>query len=1188
MRRAIWLASAVVGMALSYGQAAYGAAASFTSLIATPYPTFQPFPPGATPGPIMLGGNQYDVAGTVVRFQMTLQFTAPAGGYTFSVASDYNQLGTATVDIGTVWQGIQLYADQTHYNPALGVFPPNPLPGAVSAGTVFSVNYYRDWVVNDGVQTVLNGASWVGHFDQNGTVINTNDPAAPIQPQPPLFYVDTSIPAIVNVEANPNPFYTDVASIGSTVRSANSQCTTIQYGVTENCLVSGLVQNSAGSTVKVLAPHLASGTFNTVVWDGTGWNAPGVLPDDGHVYGDDTYSILLAPWRRDTNGTMYNPGTVTSGQVVMTSAQCVLSNLTVNPSTITLTGATNQQLTVISANAYLLAKQSTPTYQRTAPLANLNFDAPCLSGNDPFAKAWAHFHADVISPSGQVEGAFGDDLGANVDSDAVYIQDGTTASCFPPPPVTAPTPDGNQTNDLDMAFAWGPLTAPNYAYPLPPAGVSPTPGAGTGMVQMSFLWYANSGPPPSAGQHEVRVRYTLAGKKYVNSSTTGFSYHADVDYARGLLLTSNPMQAPVSIVVPTPAGGDNTPPQVVNHYPSGSIPANGFSNSSPAWVQITDADGVSNINLSLSTSSITVVYNPGSNQVAVPGTGDNNGTDTVRFRPAANYNPLPGPYGITGIAYDVGGNQTPYSFTFTVQDNQPPIGDGFTFHGSIPFSVQQLALITGPTPIYQYNPAAYSSNYFSGFDFSGNDGSFGTGISFPTGTTTPGVNNSYALVTDRCTGLPAPIGNPTFAPIAGSVSTEMKMSYAFPTPLPATTFGYNVDVYWWDNDVPQNVSHYTVGVGLNPAPQTCINMGGAPVVCATIACSVNGTPVFATPSIPDNAYIILTGNLTSNSGPLGVGTVTTAPFPTGTPFGPYTNWVGPILDVTPGAATFSGSGAITVRAHWSPNDQATAVAMGANPSSFQLVGFNGTSWQPLGVSERGQNNNGQVSGTYCADFWMDTVEPASGPLHTKYAIVFSAPTPTFTVSPTSTPSPSLTATSTVTATLDLSATPTFTFTGTITGTFTYSATITNTFTFTATPTATASFTPTFTLPAGQTTLQSSHFFDPRVAPAAIYPFERWEMPTQVKVTIYNVNGDVMRAQSNTEAINPLSLTGQTYNFWQFNWDGRNDSGEYVKNGLYIIVFDGQVQNQNPMSGTPTSSATHEIRKRLVAVLRSGQ
>lgn len=186
----------------------------------------------------------------------------------------------------------------------------------------------------------------------------------------------------------------------------------------------------------------------------------------------------------------------------------------------------------------------------------------------------------------------------------------------------------------------------------------------------------------------------------------------------------------------------------------------------------------------------------------------------------------------------------------------------------------------------------------------------------------------------------------------------------------------------------------------------------------------------------------------------------------------------------------------------------------------------------------------------------------------------NTPTATFSNSPTQTPSFTPTDTPTDTATLTASATPTDSFTATptvtptntatITDTATPTSTFTNSFTATSTatttptrtPTSTSTFTNTPTLSPTPTNLITStptpdvplyldsNLFNPANG-GSLGMDLRVDKVGQVKVMVFNMAGD---------KVTTLSDQYRDPGNYRLSWNGHNQSGDLVGNGVYIVLI----------------------------------
>ncbi|MEW6516343.1 MAG: FlgD immunoglobulin-like domain containing protein [candidate division FCPU426 bacterium] len=164
----------------------------------------------------------------------------------------------------------------------------------------------------------------------------------------------------------------------------------------------------------------------------------------------------------------------------------------------------------------------------------------------------------------------------------------------------------------------------------------------------------------------------------------------------------------------------------------------------------------------------------------------------------------------------------------------------------------------------------------------------------------------------------------------------------------------------------------------------------------------------------------------------------------------------------------------------------------------------------------------------------------------------ATPTDTPTDTPTFTATPTITETYTITSTFTI--TPTYTITPTFTSTFTITPTPTITLTVTHSPT----ITPTFTIsPTSTVTPTATEAFNLRVSVNhnSFNPMEGQTLEVQnlttlhgeVTVRVYSQSGTLVRELAKEQTL----VRGMVP-----IWDGRNDRGEVVASGVYVVVVSG--------------------------------
>lgn len=214
-----------------------------------------------------------------------------------------------------------------------------------------------------------------------------------------------------------------------------------------------------------------------------------------------------------------------------------------------------------------------------------------------------------------------------------------------------------------------------------------------------------------------------------------------------------------------------------------------------------------------------------------------------------------------------------------------------------------------------------------------------------------------------------------------------------------------------------------------------------------------------------------------------------------------------------------------------------------NRNQIYVKYFNGQGWEQLGG---GLNVNQQTDAAAPSVAFIGEAPLVAWQEDYIYAKCFF--TPTFTVTstetPTFTPTPTVTRTATATRTPTITPTPTVTATSTISPTCTRTPKSTRTATATETPYFTATATPVWLLP------KTVKIFHSRINPrraelARIYWHQPETGPTTVK--IYNMRGEWVA----TLADQRVFPGGQVQ---QVNWDGRNDTGQIVANGIYVVLI----------------------------------
>ena len=158
-----------------------------------------------------------------------------------------------------------------------------------------------------------------------------------------------------------------------------------------------------------------------------------------------------------------------------------------------------------------------------------------------------------------------------------------------------------------------------------------------------------------------------------------------------------------------------------------------------------------------------------------------------------------------------------------------------------------------------------------------------------------------------------------------------------------------------------------------------------------------------------------------------------------------------------------------------------------------------------------------------------------------------APTPTVTVSATTSPTRTVTPTATVSA--SLTPTPTATATPTCSGTHTVTATITQTGTVPPSVTITATVTHTSAPPEEEDLFINRNIFNPDAGGTVEI---RWSDlgPGKVSLVIYNTAGELVK-RLRGGGIHAAGVSETA------TWDGRNEKGDLVASGVYIVYLEGR-------------------------------
>ena len=108
------------------------------------------------------------------------------------------------------------------------------------------------------------------------------------------------------------------------------------------------------------------------------------------------------------------------------------------------------------------------------------------------------------------------------------------------------------------------------------------------------------------------------------------------------------------------------------------------------------------------------------------------------------------------------------------------------------------------------------------------------------------------------------------------------------------------------------------------------------------------------------------------------------------------------------------------------------------------------------------------------------------------------------------------------------------------------STHTGTFTWTPTPTPTLTQTPTYTItPTPHLSIQlSQNFFSPVGQTLEILGLA--EASGRIRIDVYNLVGEKVRHVADWSATEGLPF--------RYGWDGRNHAGQYVGNGVYVIMM----------------------------------
>ncbi|HVZ80537.1 MAG TPA: FlgD immunoglobulin-like domain containing protein [bacterium] len=299
----------------------------------------------------------------------------------------------------------------------------------------------------------------------------------------------------------------------------------------------------------------------------------------------------------------------------------------------------------------------------------------------------------------------------------------------------------------------------------------------------------------------------------------------------------------------------------------------------------------------------------------------------------------------------------------------------------------------------------------------------------------------------------------------------------------------------------------------------------------TASSTYTHTPIFtSTPTATPSR----TGTNTATSTPTDTATYTPSNTPTNSPTATPSR-----TPTSTATATNSATATATRTATATTTDTATRTATNTATDSMTATPSLTASASPTPTATRTATSTPTVTLTYTA-----TRTPTDSMTATPSLTASASPTPTATRTATSTATVTLTYTATRTPTDSMTATPSPTATASPTPTATRTPTLTPT--ITNTPTITDTFTPTGSVTSTPTPdaalYLDANFFDP--TKGSLGMDVRVDQAGNCKVLVFNIAGQQVLKLADQD------LAAGNYRFY---WDGTNEPGAVVGNGVYFVL-----------------------------------
>jgi flagellar hook assembly protein FlgD len=252
----------------------------------------------------------------------------------------------------------------------------------------------------------------------------------------------------------------------------------------------------------------------------------------GNFVADGQYTVQVDI--QDANGVQ---GASATALIYVTSLQLIVKNLSLMPNQANA-ASTDTLLTNISYQVFLQNDDNTTLIPA---LQNLNWGLDLTTGTlndyDHVHSVFAIMDVHVLNNAGVEIPAYssalnGPDFGANVDSDSAFLArvwknlPGPIGACTDPASYLLPAwgatvtnvagssiiiNDGNKTNDWDNAFSDSPWFNPNISCRLKPVATD-TSGNPTQLYgNWGVTWEAPAGGKPAVGQYQIYGKATLTG-----------------------------------------------------------------------------------------------------------------------------------------------------------------------------------------------------------------------------------------------------------------------------------------------------------------------------------------------------------------------------------------------------------------------------------------------------------------------------------------------------------------------------------------------------------------------------------------------------------------------------------------------------------------------------------------------------